>query len=144
MTTFDEELNESMHMMNEICFTELLFEISIRFHKGTEFASKNISLPIPSKVEELGEENKNRLIDHALELITNNVRDFDTVQVWLEEENILVFLLIGRKQSIPECVDIQYVGDIPCEAGVIIDAQPFSDYGGDFSSESVYRYFRRF
>ena len=144
VNTMDEEdVNESMHMMNEVCFVELLFEISIRFHKGTDFASKSMSQPIPSKFEELDDSNKSQLIDHALSLISNNVRDFDTVQVWIEEENILLFLLIARDSPIPECVELQYVGNIPIDSAIIIDAQPFSDYGGDVSNDSVYRYFKR-
>tara|TARA_B100000579_G_C22840478_1_gene861185 strand:+ start:2662 stop:3093 length:432 start_codon:yes stop_codon:yes gene_type:complete len=139
----DEDFNESMHMMNEVCFDELLFEVSLKFHTGTQFVSRKLGQPIPSRMDEMSEENRHSLINHALELITNNVNDFDTVQVWIEEENILIFLLVARDNSIPEEVEVDFIGNIPPENSVIIDAQPYSDYGGEPSNDSVYRYFNR-
>lgn len=127
----------NLHYLTVIDFKELVFEIGVRFQSSMAIPTKTTD--IESSFDRLPEMNRKSLMDKALNLLEDNLIDYSHLQVWLCEENVLYFVLIPRavKINIPA---LEYGKILPDENGMLVDAIPYSAFGGEISSSNVYRH----
>ena len=130
-------MEDVFHFNNVFDFKELLFEVGVRFQNRMAIPSKMTD--IVSRFDEIDALHQADLIDRALALLEPNIAQYSTVQCWIDEENILIFMLIPRivEIKVPDSVDYGVI--TPNNDGVIVDAVPFSHYGGEHSSSDVNR-----
>ena len=127
----------NLHYLAVIDFKELVFEIGVRFHSNMAIPTKTTD--IESSFDELPDSQRKLLMDKSLKLLEDNLQDYSHIQVWLCEENVLYFVLIPRTVKL-EIKSFEYAKILPDENGLLIDAIPFSAFGGDSSSSNVYRH----
>ncbi len=127
----------NLHYLTIIDFKELVMEVGVRFHSSMAIPTKTTD--IDSSFDNLPGEQKKLLMDRSLKLLEDNLQDYSHLQVWLCEENVLYFVLIPR--NVPLKIDyLEYGKILPDENGTVVDAIPFSAFGGDTSSSNVYRH----
>jgi hypothetical protein len=128
-------MTDSFHFNNVLLFKQLLFELGVRFSNRMAIPSKTTELE--SKFDEIDPLHQADLIDRALALLEPNLENYSTVQCWIDEENMLIFVLIPRIVKI-EVPSLEYGVMTPDKDGVIVDLVPFSHYGGEHSSSGVH------
>ena len=127
----------NLHYLTVIDFKELVFEIGVRFQSSMAIPTKTTD--IESSFDQLPESNRKSLMDKALKLLEDNLIDYSHLQVWVCEENVLYFVLIPRTVKL-KISTLEYGKLLPDENGIVVDAIPYSAFGGDTSSSNVYRH----
>ena len=127
----------NLHYLTIIDFKELVMEVGVRFHSNMAIPTKTTD--IENSFDNLPEVQRNSLMDRSLQLLEDNLQDYSHLQVWLCEENVLYFVLIPRDVKL-NFETIEYGKILPDENGTVVDAIPFSAFGGESSSSNVYRH----
>jgi len=123
----DEEWDDGISAVDyyvgaELVLTDMLFEVSIEFVSGTKYANANEIRPVDGLFSNMTFLNQNFLMKHAVELLRNNVEMFSRIQVWIDEFDDYLFLLIPRSHLRDEVIEeMSFIGAAPPESAFLVD-----------------------
>ncbi len=134
LAEFDDSIESLMSGENGIIFNselvldDMLFEVSIEFVPGTSYANGFEKRPLNGFFSNLPRGRQEYLISHATELLQNNIQDFSRIQVWTDEFDQMLFLLVPRSHLRDEEIkEITYLGMQPPDSAIVIDSIQITD-----------------
>lgn len=134
LAEFDDSIESLISGSNGIIFNQelvlddMLFEISIEFVPGTSYANGFEKRPLNGFFSNLPRGRQEALLSHATKLLQNNIQTFSRIQVWTDEFDQMLFLLVPRSHlRDEEIMEITYLGMQPPDSAIVIDCLQITD-----------------
>jgi len=113
---------------SELVLDDMLFEVSIEFVPGTSFANGCEKRPLNGFFSNLPRGRQDSLLSHAIDLLQKNITDFSRIQVWTDEFDQMLFLLVPRSHLRDEEIEeITFLGMQPPDSAIVIDSIQITD-----------------